>query len=63
MSEKSISSLKVKYEIPSLLELTKEQTSELASKPSFRVIAFYPNFFNMTLGYHNTLFKVHDYLH
>lgn len=56
MSEKSISSLRVKYEIPSLLELTKEQTSELASKPSFRVIAFYPDFSDMTLGYHNTLF-------
>lgn len=43
--EKSISSLWVKYEIPSSIKLKNVQTTKLASQPLPRTVAFYPDFF------------------
>lgn len=46
ISEKSISSLRFKYEISSSVELRKSQICELANQPPPRVVAFHLYFFH-----------------
>ena len=45
ISKESISSLRVKYEILSSIELRKAQTRKLPSQPFLEVVAFHPYFF------------------
>ena len=56
ISKESISSLRVKYEILSSIELRKLQTSELASQPFLEAALFIHIFSDMVLGCHYTLF-------